>query len=327
MKAVISERCRHLFSSFLSHAPDRRAPDPADVTASKQEPGVPRAVIPSKRSGSREPLFSSFMAKAGQVATMLIAVLVLAAIAASFLPRFDYARQDRAQVNAGPSHQHWLGTDDLGRDRLARLLHGTRVSMLLAPAAAAISLLLALFLGAAPGFIGGFPQRAAKTVIDLFLSIPWLFLLLTVRAMLPLNTSPAISVTITFLLLGMLGWAAPARILLARARSMRQSDFILSARSAGASPTRLLSKHVLPNLYPILLAQFWISVPVFVLAEANLSLLGLGVAEPLPSLGSLLRELETVLSFRVDPCRFAALIMLVLIVSGMHIAISEREVS
>src|SRR5664280_2877913 len=172
-------------------------------------------------------------------ATVLAAILVLASIGGSFLSRFDYAVQDREQVNAGPSSKHWLGTDDLGRDRFARLLHGTRVSMLLAPAAAAVSVLLALTVGAAPGFFGGFSERAAKTAIDLFLSIPWLFLLLTVRAMLPLNTSPAVSVTITFLMLGILGWAAPARILLARARSMRQSDFIVMARSIGVSPCRL----------------------------------------------------------------------------------------
>ena len=259
-------------------------------------------------------------------AGVLAGVLVLASVGGSLLSRFDYSAQDRGQVNAGASVEHWLGADDLGRDRLARLLHGTRVSMLLAPTAAAVSVLLALVIGAAPGFFGGFPERAAKTAIDLFLSIPWFFLLLTVRAMLPLNTSPAVSVTITFLMLGVLGWATPARILLARSRSMRQADFIMMARSSGVSPCRLLGKHVLPNLRPILLAQFWISVPVFVLAEANLSLLGLGVAEPLPSLGSLLRELETAMSFRGDWCRFAALIMLVLIVSGMQIAISEREV-
>ncbi len=259
-------------------------------------------------------------------AAVLAAILVVASVGGSFLSRFDYSVQDREQVNAGPSNKHWLGTDDLGRDRFARLLHGTRVSMLLAPAAAAVSVLLALTIGAAPGFLGGFSERAAKTLIDLFLSIPWLFLLLTVRAMLPLNTSPAVSVTITFLMLGVLGWAAPASILLARARSLRQSDFIVTAHSLGVSPCRLLSRHMLPNLRPIMLAQFWISVPVFVLAEANLSLLGLGVAEPLPSLGSLLRELETVMSFRADFCRFAALLMLVLIVSGMQIAVSEPEV-
>ncbi len=257
---------------------------------------------------------------------ILATFLVLTSVGGSFLSRFDYAVQDREQVNAGPSNQHWLGTDDLGRDRCARLLHGTCVSMLLAPAAAVVSMLLALIIGAAPGFFGGFTERAAKTAIDLFLSIPWLFLLLTVRAMLPLNTSPAISVGITFLMLGILGWAAPARILLARARSLRQSDFIVMARCTGISPGRLFGKHVLPNLRPILLAQFWISVPVFVLAEANLSLLGLGVAEPLPSLGSLLRELETVMSFRADLCRFAALIMLVLIVSGIQTATSAPEV-
>ena len=113
---------------------------------------------------------------------------------------------------------------------------------------------------------------------------------------------------------------------MARARSLRQSDFILMARSIGISPGRVLGKHVLPNLRPILLAQFWIAVPVFVLAEANLSLLGLGVAEPLPSLGSLLRELETMMSFRDDFWRCAALITLVLIVSGIQIATSEPEV-
>jgi len=83
----------------------------------------------------------------------------------------------------------------------------------------------------------------------------------------------------------------------------------------------------MPNLRPVLLAQFWISVPIFILAEANLSILGLGVAEPLPSLGSLLRELESVLSLRADIWRFAPLVMLVLMVSSLQIAVSEREVS
>jgi len=83
----------------------------------------------------------------------------------------------------------------------------------------------------------------------------------------------------------------------------------------------------MPNLRPVLLAQFWISVPVFILSEANLSILGLGVAEPLPSLGVLLRELETVLSLRADIWRFAPLLMLVLMVSSLQIAVSEQEVS
>jgi ABC-type dipeptide/oligopeptide/nickel transport system permease subunit len=99
-------------------------------------------------------------------------------------------------------------------------------------------------------------------------------------------------VTITFLILGCLGWAAGASVVCAGAGALRNSDFALQARALGCSEWRLLLRHLAPNLRPLLLAQFWISVPVFILAEANLGILGLGVSEPLPSWGSLLRELE-----------------------------------
>jgi ABC-type dipeptide/oligopeptide/nickel transport system permease subunit len=255
----------------------------------------------------------------------LVALVALAGIVGGFLPRFDYARQDRDNISAAASAQHWLGTDELGRDRFSRLLQGTRVSLLLAPAAAALSILLALAIGAATGWVGGIPERVSKTVIDLFLSVPWLFLLLMVRAMLPLNTAPLVSAVVTFVVLGALGWAAPGRILQARASRLRQSQFILLGRAAGLSRWRLLYKHVAPNLRPVLLAQFWVSVPVFILAEANLSLLGLGVAEPLPSLGSMLRELESVLSLGGGAYRFAALMVLVVVVSSLQIAVSQQE--
>jgi len=266
------------------------------------------------------------MKRVRQAASVLVCTLVLISVVGGILSHFDYSQQDREQVNCAPSRAHWLGTDDLGRDRLARLLHGARVSILLAPAAAAISMLLAFAIGAVPGFAGGLAERAAKTVIDLALSVPWLFLLLIARAMLPLNTSPAASAMITFLVLGLLGWAAPARILLARARGLRQAGFITLARSMGAPPARLLCRHVLPNLRPVVAAQFWISVPIFILSEANLSILGLGVAEPLPSLGSLLRELESVLSLRADLWRFVPLVVLVLMVSSLQVAVSRQEV-
>ena len=97
------------------------------------------------------------------------------------------------------------------------------------------------------------------------------------------------------------------------------------ARAAGVSKQRLLCVHVMPNLWPVLLTQFWIAVPVFILAEANLSLLGLGVAEPLPSLGSLLREMESALSMRGDLGSFAALGLLFVLVSSLQIAFPQRE--
>ena len=166
----------------------------------------------------------------------------------------------------------------------------------------------------------------AKAIIDLVLSIPWLFLLLMVRAAMPLNTSPATSATITFLMLGFLGWGAPAGILLARSHRLRESEFVLQARALGMSRSRLVCVHVVPNLVPVLMAQFWITVPVFILAEANLSLLGLGVSEPMPSLGNLLREIESLLSVRAELYSFSALLVLITIVSSLQLACVRREV-
>lgn len=236
----------------------------------------------------------------------LLAWAVLAAIAAAaifpgLLTSHSYETQLRENVNEPPSAGFPLGTDELGRDRLARLLFGARISLLLAPAAALISILIAGALGGAGGLLGTRAARAFGITTDLFLSLPWLFLLLTVRAMLPLNTSPALSVAITFSMLGVLGWAAPARVVQAGTRSLAQSDFVLQARAAGCSGLRILTRHLLPNLRPILACQFWAAVPIYILSEANLGLLGLGVGEPLPSLGNLLRDLE---SFPAAPDRY-----------------------
>jgi peptide/nickel transport system permease protein len=163
----------------------------------------------------------------------------------------------------------------------------------LAPAAALLSCLAAALIGGLAGFAGGWVERFILAAVDLFLSLPWLLLLLMVRACLPLNVSPLVSVTITFLVLGVLGWPAPARVVRAAVSRLRHSDFILQARAAGCTPWQLLSRQLLPNIMPVLLAQFWTAVPVFILAEATLGMLGLGVSEPLPSWGGLLREIES----------------------------------
>ncbi len=175
----------------------------------------------------------------------LAAILFLTLVAASclladFIAPASYAQQFRDAPNAASSAQHLLGTDDLGRDRFSRLLYGTRVSLLLAPAAALLSSLLAALIGGAAGFFGGWLESCVMAATDLFLSLPWLFLLITVRALLPLNVSPIASVAITFALLGCLGWAAAARVVCAYARALCDSEIILLARATGCSGLRLL---------------------------------------------------------------------------------------
>jgi peptide/nickel transport system permease protein len=253
----------------------------------------------------------------------LVAV-TLACVFANFVAP-SYAHQFRDEPDAAPSRQHLLGTDDLGRDRFSRVLYGTRVSLLLAPAAALLSSLLAVLIGGTAGFLGGWVERTIMSATDLFLSLPWLFLLITVRALLPLNVSPITSVAITFALLGCLGWAAAARVMCADARVLAQSDFILLARASGSSGPRLLWRQVVPNLRPIVFAQFWISIPVFILTEANLGVLGLGVAEPLPSWGSLLRELQSYSTITSQPWQFVPMILFAVIVSCFHLVLLEQE--
>ncbi len=260
-----------------------------------------------------------------RAAMAFLAVVFAASLLANFIAPDSYARQFRDSPDAAPSSQHWLGTDDLGRDRFSRLLYGTRISLLFAPAAALVASGLAAAIGGAAGFAGGWLEGCVMAVTDLFLSLPWLFLLITVRAFLPLNVSPVASVGITFALLGCLGWAAAARIICADARALRNSDVVLLARASGGGGLRLLRRHVVPNLMPVLSAQFWISIPVFILTEANLGILGLGVAEPLPSWGSLLRELESFSAFSAQPWLFAPLFLLVVTVSCFHLALENRE--
>lgn len=260
-----------------------------------------------------------------KIACVVLGVVLAASMAASWLAPAGYAKQYRDAIDAAPSHTHWLGTDEIGRDRFARVLYGTRISLLLAPAAALLSTLMATLLGGLAGYLGGAWARVAMAVTDLFMSLPWLFLLITARALMPLNTSPVASVMITFLLLGLLGWTTAARVLCASAATLRNSDFVRQARAAGISGRRLFWVHVAPNLKPVLYAQFWISIPVFILSEANLGILGLGVAEPMPSWGSLLKELEGLISVGEEPWKFVPLILLVIVVTSFQLLLSKQE--
>lgn len=260
------------------------------------------------------------------IAVVLLVLAGISVICARWIAPADYALQFRESPDAAPSAHHPLGTDELGRDRTARLLYGMRVSLVLAPLAALVATVLAGVLGGIAGCAGGWVERGCMFLSDLFLSVPWLFLLITVRAALPLNISPESSAAVTFLLLGLLGWAASARVICAGAKSLMASDFAWTARATGFSGFKLVRLHLLPNLRGPLLAQFWISVPVFILAEANLGALGLGVTEPLPSLGSLLREMQSMVTLRPEPWQFLPILVLIIIVSSFQILLNQQEV-
>lgn len=268
---------------------------------------------------------SWFMNAGRGIAVVLLLLVVGVSLGANWIAPAGYAKQYREAADAAPSRAHWLGTDEIGRDRFARVLYGTRISLLLAPAAALLSTLMAALIGGLAGYLGGWWAKAAMAVTDLSLSLPWLFLLITVRALLPLNVSPLVSVLVTFLMLGLLGWTSAARVLCTTAGTLRNSDFVRQAKASGIAGRRLFWVHVLPNLKPVLYAQFWISIPAFILSEANLGILGLGVAEPMPSWGSLLKELEGLVSVGEEPWKFVPLILLVIVVTSFQLVLSRSE--
>ena len=257
-------------------------------------------------------------------AAIVVAAVVLSA-GADWLAPHDHAMQFREHANERPSRAFPLGTDDLGRDRFSRLLQGSRVSLLFAPLAAAIATALATGVGLVAGYFGGWVDDVLIGLTDLCLSLPWFFALLTLRALLPLNISAWTSLAATYLLLAVVGWPSCARVIRAGTAAMRRTGPILQARAYGCSGSRLLFRQVLPNLRPVVSAQFWVLVPVFLLAEANLGMLGLGVVEPLPSIGNLLAELQNYRRIPESPWVLAPAVLLVSVIASLHFLVSGRK--
>ena len=217
--------------------------------------------------------------------------LIVAASAIVSMPLASYMRQDRDATLAAASPGHPAGTDALGRDRLVRVAAAFLLSLAGAIVASALTTAAAAGIGILAAFGRSSIEWGLMVVCDVFLALPWMFLLMMVRSALPLTTSPARSASITFLVLAALGWPASARAVYRGAMHLKTSDWMLYARATGLNASGIV-RHIIPNLFHLLVPQFLISIPAFVMAEANLGALGLGVGEPLPSWGGMLFELN-----------------------------------
>lgn len=182
------------------------------------------------------------------------------------------------------SREHWLGTDELGRDLFTRLLYGGRVSFLVSSLVVSISFASGALLGMLAGFRGGWLDELVMRLVDVLLAFPGILLAIALMALL----GPSLNNVVLALVL--IGWVSYARLARGLTLKIRELDFVNASRSLGASPARLLLVHVLPNLLPSLIVQASFGFAGMILAESALSFLGLGVQPPQPSWGSMLND-------------------------------------
>ncbi len=192
-----------------------------------------------------------------------------------------------------------LGTDKLGRDIFSRLLYGARISLSIGLIGVSITFLLGILFGGLAGYYGGLFDAAVMRLTEILMSIPAFYLMLALRAVFPLDIS---SVEVFFLIvfiLSFIGWAPLARVVRGMVLSYKKLEYVLAAKTYGASGMRILFKHILPNLSFYLIVSATMAIPSYILGEAALSLLGLGIQEPYPSWGNMLSDARslTVITF------------------------------
>ena len=215
----------------------------------------------------------------------IVLVLILAALFAPWIGHANPSAQNLATRLQPPSMQHWMGTDELGRDIFSRILFGARISLLVSICVVLGCGTIGLTLGLLAGYTGGAFDRAVNLLlINAFLSFPGVLLAIAFAAFF----GPGIGKVILALVIT--GWAGYARLARAQVLKVKESEYILAARSLGASPLRIVLRHLLPNILQPVLIQATIGMAGAILAEATLSFLGLGVLAPIPSWGAMLND-------------------------------------
>ena len=229
------------------------------------------------------------------IGLMLLTALVAAAIAAPLLASHDPTAIDLGQQLMRPSRAHWLGTDIQGRDILARLLFGARISLSVGLGAQTIALLVGGTLGLVSGFYGHWVDETVMRVADVTLAFPTLLLLIAmVAAFQP-------SLTVVTLTIGIVGWAGVARLVRGQVLVVRGLEYVQAARALGGTDVRILLRHVLPAVTAPLVIVGTLGIAAAIMAESSLSFLGLGVQPPTPSWGGMIADARDLAQLRRAP--------------------------
>jgi len=254
------------------------------------------------------------------IGLFLVAVFVACAIFAPWLSPHDPAQLDLSGRLLPPGHQHWFGTDELGRDILSRTIYGARISMTVAVSVVTLSLALGLLAGLASGFYRGWTDTVLNVYVNnAFLALPGILLAIAFVAFLGpglLNLILALSIS---------GWVGYARLVRAQVMAVKEREFVEAAHALGASNLRIVCRHILPNIVQPVLVQAAIGMAGAVLAEATLSFLGLGIPPPAPSWGSMLNDARSHLFDAPHLTVFPAIAVILAVLSFNFIGDALRD--
>jgi peptide/nickel transport system permease protein len=239
----------------------------------------------------------------------VVALLFIVSLCAPLIAPYDPAAIDAYRVLLPPSASHWMGTDELGRDVFTRVIYGTRISLYVGFVAVGIAVAIGTLVGLISGFYGGWIESVLMRFVDIMLCFPTFFLILAVIALL----EP--SIWNIMLIIGITGWMGVARLVRAEVLSIKERDYIMAARSIGASDIRILLLHILPNAAAPVLVAATLGVGGAILTESALSFLGIGVQPPMPSWGNILTSGKDYLEFAWWLSLFPGLAILVTVLA------------
>ena len=246
--------------------------------------GIPSVEIAPKRRSRLADLFIRLVREKplGTVGAIIVLILILVSIFAGVLAPYAPTEMHLVDLLQGPSAQYLLGTDQIGRDILSRLIYGARLSLGVGLAATAVNVVVAVLIGGSSGFLGGKLDLVVQRFVDAWMAFPGLLLLLTIMSIAGRGLPQMI------LVLGISGGIAGSRVLRGAVIGIKENDYFLAARAVGSPTTATLMRHVLPNIMPVVIIIFSITIGGVILAEASLSFLGFGLPPEIPSWGGLL---------------------------------------
>ena len=246
--------------------------------------GIPSVEIAPKRRSRLADFFIRLVREKplGTISGIIILILIFVAIFAAVLAPYPYKEMHLVDRLQGPSAQYLLGTDHIGRDFLSRLIFGARLSIFVGLAATALNVVVAVLIGGISGFLGGKLDLGVQRFVDAWMAFPGLLLLLTIMSIVGSGLLQIIVV------LGISGGIGGSRVLRGAVIGIKENDYFLAARAIGSPSTATLMRHVLPNIMPVMIIIFSITVGGVIIAEASLSFLGFGLPVNIPSWGGML---------------------------------------